>query len=335
MKQVTLIKVILLLVVSLLVTSALAQPQGRGRGAYGDWVIKSEFGGRTMESILSFYRDQEGNRTAYWISFMGMNELQNLTFEEGKLSFTQTRRGRNGETSESKFTGTIEEGVLTGTMSSTRGEYELTGKRAPRMSRVAGQWEMKYKMGEREITSMLIIKADAEGNLSAEMPSDRVENTISNITLENRTDLSFKRTIKVQDREFEMTFSGTLQRNEMSGTFKSERGEIPATATRKAADLIGTWNLDLSSENRERKQRLVINPDLSALYGSMLIKAITLDGDKVSFKIVMKFGERTFEMDFAATVAESKLTGELISTNRTQKVTGTKVVRRRGSRNAR
>ena len=71
MKRVTLIKVILLLVVSLMVTSAMAQPQGRGRGAYGDWVVTSEFGGRTMESILSFSRDQEGNRTAAWISFMG------------------------------------------------------------------------------------------------------------------------------------------------------------------------------------------------------------------------------------------------------------------------
>jgi hypothetical protein len=36
---------------------------------------------------------------------------------------------------------------------------------------------------------------------------------------------------------------------------------MPATATRKGSDLIGTWNLDLSSEDRERKQRLVINPD--------------------------------------------------------------------------
>ena len=334
MKRVTLIKVILLLVVSLMVTSAMAQPQGRGRGAYGDWVVSSEFNGQAFESILSFSRDQEGNRTAVWISFMGMNELKDVTVEDGKLSFSQTRRGRNGETSESKFSGTITDGVLTGTMSGAR-EYELTGKRAPRMSRAAGQWEMKYSRGEREMTSMLIIKADAEGNLSAEMPSDRIENTISNLTLENRSDLSFKRTIKMQDREFELTFAGTLERNEITGSFKSERGDMAATAARKGADLIGTWNLDLSSEDRERKQRLVINPDLTVLYGSRTVKVINLEGDKVSFKIVLEFGENTFEMDFAATLADSKLTGELVTSRGTQKVTGTKAVRRRGTRTPR
>lgn len=334
MKRVTLIKVILLLAVSLMVTSALAQPQGRGRGAYGDWVVTSQFGERTMESILSFSRDAEGNRTAVWISFMGMTELKDVTVEDGKLSFTQTRRNRDGEMSESKFSGTITDGVLKGTMSGAR-EYELTGKRAPRMSRAAGQWEMKYKMGEREITSMLIIKSDAEGDLSAEMPSDRVQNTISDLTLENRTDLSFKRAIKIEDREFELTFAGTLQRDEITGTFKSERGDTPVTCTRVGSALIGTWNLDLSSENRERKQRLVVNPDMSGLYGSMPVKEIKLDGDKVTFKIVMEFGQNTFEMDFAATLADSKLTGELVSSRSTQKVTGTKVVRRRGTRTPR
>ncbi|NQV33244.1 MAG: hypothetical protein HQ515_11160 [Phycisphaeraceae bacterium] len=334
MKRVTLIKVILLLAVSLMVASALAQPQGRGRGAYGDWVVSSEFNGRAFESILSFSRDQEGNRTAVWISFMGLTELKDVTVEDGKLSFTQTRRNRDGEMSESKFSGTIADGVLTGTMSGAR-EYELKGKRAPRMSRAAGQWEMKYSRGEREMTSMLIIKADAEGNLSAEMPSDRVQNTISDLKLENRSDLSFKRAIKVQDREFETTFTGTLERNEITGTFKSERGDMPATATRKGADLIGTWNLDLSSENRERKQRLVINPDLTALYGSMPVKVVKLEDGKVSFKIVMEFGQNTFEMDFAATLADSKLTGELVSSRSTQKVTGSKVVRRRGTRTPR
>jgi hypothetical protein len=337
MKQVTLIKVILLLVVSLMVTSAFAQPQGGGRGAYGDWVVSSEFGGRTMESILSFSRDQEGNQTAVWINFMGMNELKDLTFEDGKLSFTQTRRGRDGEMSESKFSGTITDGVLTGTMSGAR-EYELTGKRAPRMPRAAGQWEMKYKMGEREITSMFIIKADAEGNLSAEMPSDRVQNTISDLTLENRTDLSFKRTIKMQDREFALTFAGTLQRDEITGTFKSERGDTPVTCTRLGSALIGTWNLGIASERGDRKHRLVVNPDMSGLYGSMPVKEIKLDGDNVSFKIVMEFGQNTFESNFVGKLAESTLTGELKSDRNgqtfSQTITGTKVVRRRGPRNA-
>lgn len=336
MKQGTLVKVILLLVVSLMIASVSAQPQGRGqgRGIYGDWVVKSDFNGRTMESILSISRDQDGNQTGVWISFMGLNELKEITFEDGKLSFTQTRTNRDGQTSESKFTGTITDGVLTGTMSGGRGDYELTGKRAPRMPRAVGQWEMKYTMGTREITSTLIIKADAEGNLSAEMPGGRGETVISDLALENRNELSFKRVSKFQEREFESTFTGTLQGNEITGTFKSERGESPVTGTRIGTALIGTWNLDVTSDFGDRKQRLVVNPDMSGLYGSMPVKDIKLDGDAVSFKLVMEFGQNTFEMDFAGKLADSKLTGELTSDRGSQKITGTKVERRRGPRNA-
>jgi hypothetical protein len=340
MKHRTIIKVALLLAVLLVVTSAFAQPQrGRGRGIYGDWVVKQDFNGRTFESILSFSRDQDGNQTGVWISFMGLNELKNLTFEDGKLSFTQTRPNRDGGTTETKFTGSITDGVLKGTMSGgQRGEYEITGTRAPRMPRAVGQWELKYSIGTREITSTLIIKADAEGNLSAQMPSGRGETTISDLTLENRNELSFKRTSKFQDREFESTFAGTLQGNEITGTFKSQRGESPVTGTRIGTALIGTWNLDIDSDFGARKQRLVVNPDMSGLYGSMPVKEIKLDGDNVSFKIVMEFGQNTFEQDFAGKIAESGLTGTLSSERNgqtfSQKITGTRVVRRRGPRNS-
>jgi len=333
MKHSTLIKVVLLLAVLLLAASVSAQPQGRGRGMYGDWVVESDFNGRTFRSILVFSRDQERNQTGVSLSFMGMNELKDVSFADGKLSFTQTRRNRDGEMSESKFSGTITDGVLTGTMSGTR-EYELTGKRAPRIPRAVGQWELKYSRGDREITSALIIKADAEGNLSAQMPSGRGEAKISNLTIENRNELSFKRVSKYQEREFESTFTGTLQRNEITGTFKSDRGESQVAGTRIGADLIGTWNLGLTSDRGERKQRLVVNGDLSGLYGSMPVKEIKLDGDNVSFKLVMEFGQNTFEMDFAGKLAESTLTGELTSDRGSQKVIGTKVVRRRGPRNA-
>ena len=54
---------------------------------FGDWLVKSEFNGRTMEWILSFGRDAEGNQTGQWIGFMGVTDLTDVKFEEGKLSF--------------------------------------------------------------------------------------------------------------------------------------------------------------------------------------------------------------------------------------------------------
>ena len=332
MKQQAILKTVLfcslgvLVVLAVQVSAQSSSPRRGGFGLYGDWQVKMEFGERQMESILSFSRDREGNRTGQWISFWGLSELKDVKSEDGKVSFTRTSRNREGESTTSKFAGTLKEGVLSGTISSDRGEYKLTGKRAPRTSRAVGNWEIKFKVGDREITSTLVITADKEGNLNVDWKSQRVQHEISDVTYE-RGKLTFKRKTKVGDRQWDSTFEGTLERDGMSAVIKSERGEIAAEAKRIGAGVIGTWNLEIASERGARKQRLKVNPDMSALYGAMGIKKVTLEGDKISFKIVRQFGDRKFEMTFEGKIAEAKLTGELKSTRGSQKVTGAKVIR--------
>jgi len=118
----------------------------------------------------------------------------------------------------------------------------------------------------------------------------------------------------------------------LEGVFKSDRGEAPTEGRRVGTSLIGTWNLDIESERGARKQRLRVNGDMSALYGSTLIKKINLDGDKVSFKYVLQFGDQEYEVSFEGNIAESKLTGEVKTSRGTSKVTGTRRTfrRRRG-----
>ena len=331
MKCQTLFKPVLclsLMVMIMLSAQALAQ-QSRSRrgGLYGDWRIKMKFGEREFESILSFSRNQEGQYTGQWISFFGVNELKDVKFEDNKLSFTQVMRFRDQETT-SKFTGTIKQGELSGLLVSDRGETEIQGKRPPRIPRAVGSWEMKIKAGEREFTGTLNITADKEGNLSGVWKSSRGESKVSDLKYENRK-LTFKRVIQREDREWEMAFEGTVGYNSLEGVFKSDRGEAPTEGTRVGASLIGTWNLDIESERGARKQRLRVNPDMSALYGPTLIKKMDLDGDKVSFKHVWQFGDRKYEMSFEGKIAQSKLTGELKTSRGTSKVTGAKRAFRR------
>ncbi|MBL7153773.1 MAG: hypothetical protein ISS79_08645 [Phycisphaerae bacterium] len=320
--------VLVVLAVSSAQGMARSSSSGRGRfGLYGDWDIKVKFGEREMQSILAFSRDQEGNLTGQWISFWGIGELKEVKFEEGNLSFTQTYRfGENEFTS--KFAGKIEEGKLTGALSSDRGESEVIGKRSLRIPRAVGSWDMKFKMGEREYTSTLVVKADKEGKLTAEMKSERVEHTISDVLYE-RGNLTFKRKTKMGDREWESTFDGNIdwRTDTLSGTVKSDRGETTAEGKRIGTALIGTWNLEVTSERGTRKQRLKVNSDLSGLYGAIPVKKVNLDGDKVSFKTVLEFGEQKYEMNFAGKIAEAKLTGELKTSRGTSKITGKKVVR--------
>ncbi len=314
---------LVMIIVSAQVRGGSSRPR-RG-GLYGDWLVKMTFGERQMESILSFSRDSEGNRTGQWISFWGMNELKDVKFEENQLSFTQVFRfGENESTS--TFKGTMEEGKLSGTISSDRGESKLEGTRMPRAPRAVGSWEMKYKVGEREITGTLVIKADKERNLSAEWQSQRGEHKISDLKYE-RGNLSFKRTSKFGERQMESTFEGNMQGDTLTGAFKSERGEIAAEGKLQNASLIGTWILEITSERGTRKQRLRINPDMSALYGSMTLKKVNFEEDKLSFKLVVEFGENKFESTFEGKIQDSKLTGELTSSRGTRKVKGTKVVR--------
>jgi len=300
------------LVVLVMLSAQVSAQSSRSRrgGFYGDWLVKMTFGERQMDSILSFSRDSEGNRTGQWISFWGLGELKDVKFEEGQLSFAQVRQNREGQSITTKFTGTIKEGKLSGTLSSDRGESKLEGKRMPRTPRAVGSWAMKYKVGEREFTSTLVVKADKERNLSAEWQSQRGKHQIADLQYE-RGNLSFKRTSKFGERQWESTFEGTLSRDTLTGAFKSQRGEIAAEGKLKGASLIGTWILEITSDRGTRKQRLRVNPDMSALYGSRPLKKVNLEDDKVSFKIVLEFGERKFEMNFEGKLAESKLTDHL------------------------
>lgn len=331
------------LVISLVLTGlfcadvmAAEQPQREARGRmvrtggprlFGDWMLTVEFGETDMEAILSFSRNVEGELTADWISFWGVNELQDVKFEDGKLSFVQVVEF-GGNEFRSNFTGSIEEGKLTGTLTSDRGESNVEGVPAPRANRMAGQWKVSYTVGEREMTSTLVLNADAEGELTGEWQSERVQSTISNLNYERGT-LTFDRTTTMGERTFESSFEGQIDRQtgELTGTIKSERGEVPVKGTRIGEAVIGTWNLSIEAENGSRRQRLVVYPDLSGLYGTVKIDQVQVDGSQVSFDVTQAFGERTFEMDFAGTVSDSKLTGELTTQRGSQKVTGTKVER--------
>lgn len=315
----------------LLAGSVSAQQNRRG-GLYGDWNIKTEFNGQQMESILSFSRDQDGNMTGQWIGFMGVNELKDVKFEEGKLSFARVMQGRDGQSSTSTFKGTIEDGKLTGTLTSERGETPVTGVRAPRLPRAAGIWDLKTKRGDQESTATLTLTADKEGKITGTWKTERGELAVSDVEFAQGK-LTFKAKSTNPDRAFEATFEGTLQQNALTGTLKTQRGETTVEGTRQGAALIGTWNLEAVSERGTRKQRLVVNPDMTGLYGSMPIKKITLKDGAVEFPIVMQFGDQSFEMTFKGKLEGNKLTGELTSERGSQKITGTKVQRpsRRGN----
>ena len=181
-------------------------------------------------------------------------------------------------------------------------------------------------MGEREFTSTLVVKADKEGKLTGQWQSRRGESPITDVQYE-RGNLTFKRTSTYQGNQRESTFEGTIRGDTLSGVMKSDRGEITIEGKLIGAPAIGTWNLEIASEQGSRKQRLRVNPDMSGLYGTIPIKKVNLEGDQVSFETVLKFGEQEYKMSFEGKLEDSKLSGELTTSRGTRKVKGTKVIR--------
>jgi len=309
---------------ALMVIVALTIPASAGtarKGIQGDWQITMDFDGRQIESILSFSMDKEGKLTGQSIGF-SVSELTDIKYEGSELSFVQVNRFGDNEF-RSTFTGTIERGKLSGTISSDRGESKVEGKRLMRMPMAVGTWQIKFKVGEREVNATLVIKADDEGKLSADWQSQLGEHKITDVTFKAGK-LTFKRTSKIQDRQLESSFEGTIKNHKLTGTIKSERDDIAVEGQHDGAALIGKWDLELTSDRGTRKQILQVNPDLSGLYGSSAIKKIDLEGNQVSFKMVRMFREQESEITFKGTLDGKKLTGELVSSRGSQTVAGLK-----------
>ena len=311
----------LALIVSLTPLAGLQAGRAK-RGITGDWQVKADVNGEQITSIVTFSKNKEGRLAGNWIGFWGVSELTDIKHEGKELSFAWSARFGDSET-RMNFKGLIERGKLSGLLSSDSVEFDVEGKRLRRMPLVMGNWDTKLKMGEREFSVMLAVKADEEGKLAADWQSQWGEHEITDVKFKGGK-LSFKRKSKIKNRQWESTFAGTIKGHTLSGTITSERGDITAKGKRVGAALVGQWELEITSERGNRKQLLRVNPDLSGILGAIAIKKIDLDNDKVAFKTVLEFSEQEYEISFAGQLEGGKLTGELTSSRGSQKVTGRK-----------
>jgi hypothetical protein len=332
----------LLFICSLMLPAALSAETGK-KDITGDWHVKTDFDGRQMESIMTLTKDNDGKLAGMWISFWGYAELDDLEYEKDKISFNRTF-GFGDRQFTSSFTGMIKEGKLTGTTSSDRGDFTVEGTQTKTCPAV-GNWEFKFTRGEREFTSILVVKADNEGVLTGEWKRPQRQRTqqddqqerddqrrrrfgpsvIKDIVFKDGK-LTFTRVRGSDDRQRESKYQLTLKGDTLSGTTESSRGSYDVKAKRVAPPIVGKWKLSVTSERGEFKQILTVSPDLSALYGPTTVEKIQLEDNKVTFKVKFGFGDRSFESEFTGKLDGEKLTGEMTGFRDTlQKVTGKKI----------
>ncbi|UCG49840.1 MAG: 50S ribosomal protein L11 methyltransferase [Phycisphaerales bacterium] len=314
---------VLVALMSFVMFAGSVQAAPAGKAVAGDWQVKVDFEDRQMTSILSISVDKDGKPSGRWISFRGISELRDVKYEDDKLSFTQVSRFRDQERTAS-FAGAIEKGKLVGVLSSDRGQSKAEGLRLRRKPPAVGSWDMKLKVGEREFTAVLAVKADEKRRLSAEWQSEWGEHQITDMKFK-KGKLTFTRKSKAGEREWESSFEGTVKGHKLSGKFTSDRGDVTAEASRIGSALVGYWELEITSDSGSRKQMLRVDGDLSGMYGPIGVERVGLDDDQVTFKAVAEFGDRKFETSFAGKLEGRKLTGELTSSRGVRKVVGRRI----------
>ena len=325
MKQSATRRIVLLIGLIVLPTSFAQVSAGQAkRGITGDWRLEADFDGRKMTSILSLSEDEDGKLKGELINFWGLSEVKDLKREGKELSFAQVYQYRDQEMT-TKVTGTIQRGKLSGTFSSDRGNAPVEGVRLRQMPAIAGEWQLSFRINDRQVAATLIVKADesAGGGLTAEWKSEWGEHEITNLNFKTGS-LTFDRKSRIQDRQMESSFEGKVKAHVLTGTLKTDQGQIAVEGKRVGAAVVGLWELDIASDSNSRKQLLRINPDLSAMYGTLSIKKVDVDDGRVAFKTAVEFGERKYEIAFSGQVNGRKLTGELTTSRGASEITGQK-----------
>ncbi len=288
----------------------------------GEWEITMEFNGRQSFATLSISKKPDGTLAGKW----GSSELSDVKFDGQKLTFVRTMRFGDRESS-TNYSGTLKDGKLTGTMSGERGDFAANGTRKKPKLPVLGQWDIKFNVGDRDITSRLIISEKPDGTLEGKW-TEPGEHVISNVKFEDGK-LTFTRKSKIDNMEFETTYEGTIDGNKLTGMLKGEMGQWQANGERVWAALVGKWELTVTSERGTRTNLLTIESDLSGRYesfgGEIPVKDLKLEGDQVSFNIEGGFGDRAFKMEFKGKLDGKTLNGQMSSERGTREVTGKKL----------
>jgi len=216
----------------------------------GVWRVTMDFDGRESFATLSVAKKADGTLTGKW----GSSDLSNVKFEDNKLTFVRTMSFGDQEFT-SDFSGTLKDGKITGVMSSDFADMNATAVRKKPMCLALGQWDINFAVMDQDISARLIVSQTKDGKFEGKWTEEMGEHKILNIKFEDGK-ISFTRNSKIEDFEFESNYEGMIKGNELTGTMKSEMGDIQANGKRFGTELIGTWEITTESDFGTRTSRI-------------------------------------------------------------------------------
>ncbi len=291
----------------------------------GDWEITMEFNGRKSFAALSITRNQDGTLVGKW----GRDELSNVKFQDGKLTFVRTAGPQDREFT-MDYEGTLKDGKLMLTMSNDWGDFPAVGTRPKPMCPALGQWDVNFNVGDRDINARLIISEKPDGTLAGKWTEEQGEHIISDVKFKDGK-LTFTRDSKLDEFEFQTKYEGMVKGNELTGKFENEMGQWQVSGKRIGTELVGDWELTTTSDWGTRTLVMRIFGDLTGRYeffgGEIPMNSIKLEGNQLTFSLEMGFGDNTFQLDFKGELDGMNLKGQMTSERGTSDVTGKKIIK--------
>lgn len=289
----------------------------------GEWEVTMDFGGRPTYATLTITKKADGTLAGKW----GSDELSNVKLEGDKLTFGRTVRFGDNEFT-LNYAGTVADGKITGTLSSDQGEFPANAARKKPIPPAVGVWDVKYTIGDRDMTAKLTVSQKPDGALDAKWVSERGESTISNVKFQDGK-LTFDRTVKFNDREMKMTFAGDVQGDKLTGVNKSDMGEVTVTGTRVGAEVIGNWELTSASDFGTFTVHMTLFPDLTGRYeffgGEIPMKNPKFENGQLTFTLEVGPPDQTFQLSFKGKVEGQTIKGQMTSDQGTAEITGKKL----------
>jgi hypothetical protein len=311
------------LLAAVLFTLAAAVPQTWAtEDVTGEWAVAVDTDFGPMQGTLTLEKKPDGALAGQW----GAVALSNVKFEDDQLTFTRTIPTPNGDMTQD-FKGTVKDGKLTGITSGEQGESKVTGAKRRPMPSAVGVWDLKYTVGDRDVTARLVVSQKPDGPMGAKWLSPMGESVISNVKVQDDK-ITFDRVIKLSDQEIRVTFGGTIQGDKLSGVSQSDMGEIPVAGTRFGGEIIGKWEVTSVSDIGTFTSLMVIHPDLTGTYevfSDVPMKDLRFENGQLTFAVQFGPEDQPFKMDFKGKVEGKTLKGQMTSGMGTSQVMGKKL----------
>jgi hypothetical protein len=293
--------------------------------AVGQWDMQYQIGDRDVTGRLAVSQKPDGSLEGKWTSQRGESTISNLKTQENKLTFDRTS-SFNGNEFKSSFDGTVQGNKLAGVFKSERGEIQAAGQRFG--AALIGEWELTVKTDNGTFPGRLVVYPDLTGRyelFGGEIP-------LKTLKFEGN-DLTYTLEVSFGDQVSEISFKGKVDGTNLKGQSNSAWGASEITgkkADTAGSPIVGTWEFTREGQDGARRtSTLTIKPDMTGTYKmrdtEVPVTNLAVNGDQVSFKVVMKFNDNEVPMEFKGKVEGGTLKGEFTTSRGAREAIGKKV----------